>query len=339
VDHEAATGRAAWGRAVGVAVALSVVVVTVLLAFLWPIVTADPKDVPIGISGPSQIVDGFESQAPEVFAFSEVANRDAAVAAIESREIYGALILDPAGPEVLVSSAANAAIAQQLSAIAPVLQQQLAAAAPPNVQIEVTLTDVVPLASTDSRGAGLAASSFPLLIGGILGGVVIGLLVTGVWRKLVSVVVYAGVAGFSVTAVMQPWLGILQGDYLPNALAVSLAMLAIAATIVGLASLLGRPGAALGAVLFLLGANPISGAAQPVEFLLQPWGAIGQWFPPGAAGTLIRDLSYFPAADTTFPWLVLAAWAVGGLALIAASALRTPSPVSEMQDDTRVATA
>jgi len=36
---------------------------------------------------------------------------------------------------------------------------------------------------------------------------------------------------------------------------------------------------------------------------------------PGAAATLIRELSYFPAADMLFPWLVLTAWAVGGILL------------------------
>jgi hypothetical protein len=65
----------------------------------------------------------------------------------------------------------------------------------------------------------------------------------------------------------------------------------------------------------LLVANPISAAALPKEFLLEPWGAIGQWFPPGAAATLMRELSYFPAADMLFPWLVLTAWAVGGILL------------------------
>jgi hypothetical protein len=345
-DTDMDTGRQAWGKAVGVAVALSAVIVTVLLAFLWPIVTASPKDVPIGISGPAAIVQQFESQAPDVFALVEVQDRGAAVAAIESRQLYGALLLDPTGPEVLVSSAASPLIAQQLRAVAPVLQQQFNAAAAAQAQIGasgalpailVDVTDVVPLASTDQRGAGLAASSFPLIIGGLLGGVVIALVVAGAWRRLVSVVVYSGVAGFAITAVMQPWLGILQADYLVNSLAVGLALLAIAAPIVGLASLLGRPGAALGAVLFLLGANPISAAAQPPEFLLAPWGAIGQWFPPGAAGTLLRDLSYFPAADASFPWLVLGAWALGGLVLTALGSLRDRRVVPDSVSRTPIA--
>ena len=83
------------------------------------------------------------------------------------------------------------------------------------------------------------------------------------------------------------------------------------------------PGIAVGVVTFLLVANPISAAAIPVEFLPVPWGAIGQWFPPGAAATLLRDLSYFPAADATFPWLVLAAWAAGGILLSLVGHFRT----------------
>jgi len=73
----------------------------------------------------------------------------------------------------------------------------------------------------------------------------------------------------------------------------------------------------------LLFANPISAAAIPKEFIAEPWGEVGQWFPPGAAATLVRDLSYFPAADTTFPWLVLGAWAVGGLLLSVVGHFRT----------------
>ena len=66
---------------------------------------------------------------------------------------------------------------------------------------------------------------------------------------------------------------------------------------------------------FILFAVPLASAATPVEFLPEPWGAVGQWFPPGAGATLLRDLSYFPGADASFPWLVLGVWAIAGLVL------------------------
>lgn len=77
--------------------------------------------------------------------------------------------------------------------------------------------------------------------------------------------------------------GALQGSYWTNAAAIGFALVAITAPIVGLRSLIGPPGIGIGAVLMMLVANPISAATMPVEFLLSPWGAIGQWFPPARA--------------------------------------------------------
>jgi hypothetical protein len=171
----------------------------------------------------------------------------------------------------------------------------------------------VPLASTDERGTILAASSFPLVLGGMIGGIALSVMVVGVWRRVTAVIVYSVVGGLALAGMLQGLFGALQGDYLLNAAAISLALLSIGGVIVGFVSLFGRAGIAVGPVVYLLIANPISSAAQPPQLLAEPWGAVGQWFPPGAAATLLRDLSYFPKADTSFPWLVLGAWALGGL--------------------------
>jgi hypothetical protein len=249
-------------------------------------------------------------------------DRDAAVAAIETREVYGAVILSEE-PEVLTASAGSPVVAQLLTGLAQQIQAQANAAAAaqaeaagvPAPNITVTVTDVVPLADTDPRGAGLIAAIFPLVLGGMLGGIAITVALVGVWRRVIALAIYVVIAGFGVAAIMQGWFGVLQGDYLVNALAFVLAFSAIGAPIIGFAALVGTPGIALGPVVFLLFANPISSAGAPIEFLPEPWGAIGQWFPPGAAATLIRELSYFPEADKLFPWLVLAGWAAAGLLL------------------------
>ncbi len=183
------------------------------------------------------------------------------------------------------------------------------------------VTDVVPLSADDARGTTLAAASFPLVLGGLVGGVVVSLTVAGTWRRVTAIVVHAALGGPAVAGLLHG-LGGLHGAYLADSLAVGLALLGIGATIVGAVGLLGRPGLAAGLVLFLLVANPLSAAAVPVEFLLSPWGAVGQWFPPGASATLLRDLSYFPGADTTFPWLVLTGWAALGLTLSLAGRAR-----------------
>ena len=309
-----------WLRSGAIGLALAVLVTAIVLAFSWPSVTSEPRGIEVSIVGPEQSVTQFEqaleAQGSEALSLTSVADRDAAVARIRERSSYGAVILGPK-PEVLTASAASPAVSQMLTAMAAQLQGQLAqqAAATGAPAPTVATTDVVPLLDSDPRGTGIVSAAFPLVLGGMLGGIAISLGVHGARRRATALVVYAIVAGLAVAGVMQGWFGVLAGDYLANAGAFALCLLAIGATIVGVATLIGRAGVAVGPIVFLLFANPIASAAAPKEFLPGSWGEVGQWFPPGAAANLIRNLSYFPDAASTFPWLVLAAWAAGGLAL------------------------
>ena len=179
----------------------------------------------------------------------------------------------------------------------------------------MTVTDVVPLADSDPTGAGLASASFPLTIGGMLGGILLSLLVAGAVRRLVGLLVFGVAAGALAALVMQTWFGLLQGDWLLNAAALGLGMTATAAFITGMNAVFGRPGLGIGAIVTILIANPIAGATAPWQFLPEPWGLIGQYFVPGAASNLLRSLSYFPEAPTAMQWTILACWTVGGILL------------------------
>jgi hypothetical protein len=318
----AAAPHTHWPRVVTTAVGLVALVAVVVLAFLWPSVTAEPKDLPVAAAGDpavvAQVQAGLDQNAEGAIELVAVADRDAAVDLVESRDAYGALVLGQQ-PEVLTASAASPAVAQLLAGLQPALQAQVSAAAtaqgvPAEAVPTVAVTDVVPLSVDDPRGSTLAAASFPLVLGGMVGGIAISLAVVGVWRRVAALGVYSVAGGLAIAAILHG-LGGLHGAYLADSLAVGLTLLGIGGTIVGAVAVLGRPGIAVGPVLFLLVANPLSASAMPVEFLLSPWGAVGQWFPPGASATLLRDLSYFPAADTTLPWLVLTGWAVLGLLL------------------------
>ncbi|QEO15262.1 hypothetical protein FLP10_13135 [Agromyces intestinalis] len=339
------------GRVVGIGLALAAVVSVLVLAFAWPSTSAEPRDLPIAISGPAQAVDAataaVDEAQPGAIAFREVDDRDAAAHAIETREVYGAIVLG-AEPEVLTSSASSLVVSQLLSGIAANLEEgvnaqaQAAAAAagspvaPPH--IDVVVTDVVPLADSDPRGAGLTAALFPLVLGGMLGGIAISLGVIGAMRRVLAVAVYSVVGGIALTGILDGWFGALPGEFWLEASAITLALAAIAAPITGFVALIGRAGIAVGPVVMLLFANPISGAAMPKEFLPAPWGEVGQWFPPGASATLVREVSYFPQADTTFPWLVLGAWAIGGVLLSMIGHFRTaggaePDELAAHEDD------
>ncbi|MFK4835185.1 hypothetical protein ACI3KY_05590 [Microbacterium sp. ZW T2_14] len=325
----------------------SVIVAIIVMAFVWPAATAQPQNLPVGISGPAEAVSAVEdklaAQDPAPFDLSEVGSRDDAVSQIESRELYGAILLGDE-PEVLIATAASPVAAQALRGVATQLQAQIdtaaktaltdqltaivgalksgqmpqlpegAAGGPPEIPT-VTVTDVVPLAEGDSTGAGLAASVFPLVLGGMLGGILLTLLVQGVVRRLIGLVVFGVAAGALITLVMQTWFGMLTGDWLLNATVIGLGVSATSALIIGLAALIGPPGIAVGAIITMFIANPIAGAALPPQFLPEPWGAVGQFFVPGASATLLRSVMYFPDAATAAQWIILSAWLVGGVIL------------------------
>jgi hypothetical protein len=354
VIHAPQAPHTPWRRVVGLALGLTVVIGVLVAAFSWPGITSEVRNLPVALVAPDAVAEQLEAaldeRSPGAFDIRTATDRHEAVELIETREVYGAIVVGQE-PEVLVTSAGSAVVSQLLTALATPLQAQLQAAAdaqaaaaglPAAPTVTVTVTDVVPLVDADPRGTGLVAAAFPLVLGGMAGGIAISLVLVGVWRRLTALVVYAVAAGFATTAILQGWFGVLPGDYLLNSLAYTLAFAAIAAPIVGFVSLIGRPGLALGPLVFMLFANPISGAAQPWQFLPEPWGVVGQWFPPGASATLVRDLAYFPAADATFPWLVLAGWTVGGLLLAMLGHFRqtggaTRGTLEELDAETAVA--
>lgn len=314
-------------------IAAAAVVCLVLLALSWPTLVARPRQLPVAITGQAQLVGQAEAaittRSPDAIDLVPVTSRAAAVSAIKERKAIGAVVLDPARPEVLTASAAGSAEQQVMSQLATGLQQQLRqhgsvdAPAP-----TITVTDVVPLSADDPTGSRLAIAGLPLALGGVVGGALLSSALSGVKRQLIGLAGYAVVAGLSLAAILGPWYGAFQGTYAAGASAIAMIVLAVAAVVIGLRRLLGPAGFAVAAPLFILGATPLSGATVPREFLPHPWAEIGGWFPQGAGNTLLRNLSYFPDARTASGWLVPAVWIVIGVALILLSQRRAAVPAT-----------
>ncbi|MFF1832318.1 ABC transporter permease [Paenarthrobacter sp. NPDC058040] len=344
--------RTPWPHALRTALLAAVAVCTVLLAFAWPSVTAKVQNLPVAAVGSTEQIAQITSQAPAgALDVRTASSRDEAVNLIKQRQVYGAIILG-ASPEILVASAGSPVASQALTQMGAQMQSQIQAQVIAKLQAalaqaaqgtapqsgqgtqpapvpQVAVTDVVPLSSDDARGTGLAVAGLPLAMGGMIGGVLISLLVSGTWRRLGAILAYGVIAGLGLAGILQGWFHILQGNFWSNAAAIGLGVVATAAIIVGLNALIGRAGIALGAVITLFIGNPLSALTQPKEFLPAPWGDVGQWMVPGASGTLLRDLSYFPDASAAFPWLVLAGWAVAGALLITLGHFRNAPAVAE----------
>ncbi|MFC7548325.1 hypothetical protein [Plantactinospora sp. GCM10030261] len=298
-----------------VAMLIAVAVVT-LQALLVPLFSAPaanvaPRDLPVVVAGPPAAADGLRDRLaaaqPGAFEISTVPDAEAADRALRDREAYAAFVLGPDGLALHTASGASPTVAALLTQAAG----QISAGGGQPVRVR----DVVAGGPDDPRGGGFAAGFLPLVLTSMLAGVGLVLAVRSRAGRLLGLLGYGLLAGLAATAVLQGWLGVLDGDYPRNAAAVGLVALAAAATVTGLGALLGRPGVALAALLLFVVGNPLSAVAAAPELLPQPWGEIGQWLPAGAGGTLVRSAAFFDGAGAGPAVWILVGYATVGLVL------------------------
>lgn len=348
----AAPERSSWLKVLLTSLQASLIVAVVILAFTWPTKTMEAKNLPVSIAGPEVTVSQFEQslkdQGIETFELKQATSREEAEQQIKQRETYGAIIFtEGAAPEVLTAPAANAAATQMLNGVATQLNAQIqqkalaaktealtqavqtggeqgaqAAAQLEQMKVQaeqasamaVKTTVVVPLSESDSSGTGLAIAAFPLVMGGIIGGMLSLTLINGTWRRFATATLYAVIGGALTALILSTWFGFIPGDFATLWAAFGATYLATASFMIGFGSLLvPAAGLGLGAVVTMFIGNPISGASMPSAFLPGVWGQIGQMFVPGASSTLLRSIAYFPEVATSDQWLVLGSWIAFGL--------------------------
>lgn len=321
-------------RAIAAVTGVVVLQGLLLALFAWPIVESAPRDLPVAVAGPAPaaqaIADKLAEERPGAFDVTVVDDAAAADEAIREREVYGALVVTPAGLEIHVASAASPAVAQLLTQLGQAAAAQLPG--PPSGQTPGAgggapkVVDVVPSDVDDPRGAAFPAGILPLIMTSLVAGVLLFVTLRSRLARLVGALCYGAFAGLAAAAVLQYWLGVLPGAYLENAATLGLLALAMSAAIGGLGALLGAAGIGLGSVAVFMVGNPLSGLTVAPEMLPQPWGEVGQYLPPGAGGTLLRSVAYFDMAGANRPALVLGIWAATGLLLLLIGRARAPGP-------------
>lgn len=189
---------------------------------------------------------------------------------------------------------------------------------------EVTYSELALTTGDDPAGVGIFVLGLPLISGGMASAAALLLAYRGsVTSRLVAAFALAVLEGLLAAAILRFLFGSFDGSYWLTAAALSAGITAISFAALGLGLLDGHPGIAVGAVLMPFVSNPLSGLASGPAWLPQPWGAIGQYLPVGAAGSAIRSAAYFDGDGSAGAWLVLAAWALCGLALAWLGAART----------------
>ncbi|MEU1469015.1 ABC transporter permease [Streptomyces sp. NPDC005761] len=305
-------------RLVAVVLLVPVVVALALWAFAWPSARTAPRDLPVGVTGTAPGADHLQHQLEQrdgAFDVHRFDSEAAAGAAIRDRSVYGAVVVTPRGLELLTASAAGPVVAQ-------LLHEAVTASAPTGTAVPVT--DVVAAPATDPRGSVLGASILPLAIAGVATGSAVTLLRLRGGRAATALLGVATLVGIIAAALTDSWLGVITGDWWSEAGALGLTVLAIGAAVAGLAALIGPAGVGLGALLMVVVGNPFSGVASAPELLPRPIGAIGQWLPPGAGGSLLRSVAFFDGRAAGGAGLTLALWAALGLAAVIIGGRRRP---------------
>jgi hypothetical protein len=265
----------------------------VAFAFCGLFVTAfhapSPHAIPVGAVGAATAVT-----APDGFALRRYDSERAARDALAAGDLRGVLLPG----RLLVATARGVAEAQVVRAAFP----------------RAAVVDVAPLPAHDSRGL----SAVFTVLGMTAGGVAFGALLTlfGRRARLLAIGLFAVATGIVVALTVDTLVGALTGAFWATAGIVALGAAATGAAAHALGRLLGPPGIALAALLFIPLGMSAAGGALGSDLVPGFFGALSGALPAGAAQSALRGAVYFDGAGTTVPLLVLAAWAAVGAAIV-----------------------
>lgn len=253
-----------------------------------------------------------------------VATEKQARTLILDRTVDAAILVDPKSTTdtLLVASAGGPAVSSTAQQIAQTIETDR--------HRQVTITDIRPPAASDGRGM----SSFYLVVGWMVGGYLAATILgmAGGARpanlhrtviRLSSLALYAIVSGLGGAIIVGPLLGALEGHFAELWALGALIVFASAATTVAFQVLWGVIGVGVTILLFVVLGNPSAGGAYPAVLLPPFWRSVGEWLPPGAGTTVVRNTVYFSGNAIAQPLWVLVGYAVLGTAVaVTASALR-----------------
>lgn len=188
----------------------------------------------------------------------------------------------------------------------------------------VTITDVAPMTEEDPQGLALNVLALPLAFGGMASAMVFSRAIKHRGLRLLGALSFSVLGGLAVAAILQFGFHAVEGNYLEFAGVLALGIAGTNMFVLGLEALWGMKGFALGAILTMFLSNPLSGMATGWHWLPQPWGALGQYLPIGAAGNATRSVAFFDGAGIAHSVWVLLGWVVIGSALMFVSSKLRP---------------
>jgi hypothetical protein len=267
---------------------------------------ATPHHIGVGLVGrPAErpaLVGALERAAGGGLAFRRYPSAAAAQTAIDHQSEYGALVLGPGPPRLLLSSASGASVAQVL--------EQAAVRASHALSKPVPIVNLHPLPRGDPSGlvefyATLAASIVGFVVMLQLRGNVRGISLGG-WLALIAVLAVVG--GLALALVVDPLINALPGPFTELWYALGTEMAVAALVCSALIVLIDRWAIVPTWLLFVILGNTSAGGAVAPPLLPPVYAFVGRFLPPGATVNIIRTAAYFRDDQHAGPFVVQLVW-------------------------------
>ncbi|WP_172649779.1 hypothetical protein [Rhodococcus opacus] len=329
-----------------VMVALVFGVLLLQLGFILSYVAAfhqpTPRDIEIGVVAAQGLPAGTDQQVADRLDAIDgrplrarvVSDTAEARRLLHDREIQGAFVMNPVGPDTLITaSAGGSSISSALESVFTQVENSQGR--------QFTVRDEIPVGAHDNRGL----SGFYLAVGWVVGGYLlaaaIGLFI-GAPRTLRQASAHTAVLfGYAVLSgalgalITTHVLGTFAGHWFPLWLLGTGVVFGTAVFTLGLRASVGILAVPLAIAVFVILGNPSAGGAFGSNVIPAFYAAIGRWITPGAGTEGIRSIVYFDDVGLGQPALALALYSAVGLGLLfgfTARRLRKPESTTPRSD-------
>jgi len=260
------------------------------------------------------IAQGLDTAAPGAFALQRYPSAASARAAVLEREVYGAFIERKKTARLLTASAAGTGAQQAIEHAFTMMTTM----APPSMRVKLVSTDLRPLPANDSRGLSSSAYLFGLLVVSFVFAILLFIFGRGALlvHQLLAIGLFALASALVAALTVGPLLGALSGHFWAIFAIGALFSSAIALTTFGLETIFGLAGTGIAAFVLILVGNSTAGGASSPEFLPDVFRQVAPVLPNGAAVSFVRNTVYFNGNATRGALVVIALWAIAGLALL-----------------------
>jgi hypothetical protein len=275
-----------------------------------------PHQLRVGIVAPDLMVGminmGLKAKAPGAFALKQYPSEESLTSAIKGRKAYGGYVYRKDSGLLLTASASGKATEKALVSLGEEVSMTL--------KQPLETSDVVALDSHDSQGLSSYTFQYGLLVPSFFFAVLLFLFGHGLslpWRLGLSAAYSLGTGILGALTVGQIVSALPHHFFALAALGTLYAAMTVLVTY-GLCRVLSFIGLALATLILILVGNSTAGGSINQEFLPDFYRGIGQVLPNGPFIRSVRNTVYFDGANTHQAILVVALWALGGLALVLA---------------------